>query len=428
MEEGLSYAPDSPFFCSRLHQYGNDLEKLGEFLKVMVRQMRQFCKDTKQCAKSAETLGLHMCNGLGSSESHMQLLPVIKKFGDIFTEIAASQEILAESLEASFSQPLENFYKHNIASIHTMTQQYHTMRDIGDGVIGKYLQSDISNFGRGVTTNQMELRAYEIVLHKKRFETLRFDLINKVNETEARKSFELAESCVSGVYALRTHHRVSMDKLQSCEGFMAELQQRQQQERAAFLDALVPIERKRRDVMTVLEAMVERVEIACPYLNSGLEPPASPPPDHVAAVAPSEESLPSDRGHVGASGPASSFQSLSRMGASWGATLIGGLTRERGRGGQMSADPPIPPFPPGGRDRGGRRGSVLLSSASASSGPTGGGAMGGGGGGDEGGAGGGALSCEECEMKVKALDTTELASLFTSNLEEAPAGVIRQVV
>jgi hypothetical protein len=424
MEERLSYAPDSPLFCSRLHQYGSDLEKLGEFMKILVRQMRQFCKESKQCAKSAETLGLHMCNGLGTSETHLQLLPVIMKFGDIFSEIAASQDILAESLERTFAQPLENFYKHSIASVHTMTGQYHTMRDSGDLVVGKYLQSDVSNFGRGVNTNQLETRAYDIVLHKKRFETLRFDLVTKVNEIEARKSFEVAESCVSGVYALRTHHRVCMDKLQSCEAFMSELQQRQQHERASFLDALVPIERKRRDVMTVLEAMVERVEIACPYLNAPEENGAkSPTPD---MTAPSEETPTSSNT---SSIPSSSFQSLSRMGATWGANLIGGLKASSKSSAHSSPDHPSASSGAAGSngrnvpDSRRRATSILstphiLSAPSTSSVDDSAAALA---------AGRELLSCEDCEVRMKALDTSELSSLFTSNVEESPAGVIRQV-
>jgi len=422
----LSFAPDSPFFSSRLHQAGSDLDRLGDFLKVMVRLIRQFCKDTKQCAKSAEGLGLHMCHGLGGSESHVQLLPVIKRFGDIFTEIASSQEILAESLERTFAQPLEQFYTRDLASVHTMRQQYTNLRDTGESAIMKYLQSDVANFGRGVNQNQLEQRAYEIVQHKKRFETVRFDLVNKVNEIEARKSFELAESCVSGVYALRTHFRLCMDRVQSCEAFMEDLQMRQQRERAEFQEALKPLERRRRDVMTVLDAMVERVEIACPHLyptdpGSGDRSPSPSVADDfpISVSSPPPSAM---------SSTAASFQSLSRMGASWGANLIGGLTRERSPSARTTSVDGQATSHTGrlsvGAD-GGRRRATMLGGQSYGTA-------------EEGGrdsmsaAGQGANpsvfagSCEDCEVRMKALDNSELMQLYTLNAEEEPAGVVRQ--
>ena len=91
---GLSFSAESPFFASRVEQYDSDFERLADFLRTLTKQMRRFCADSKAIAKSAEALSIHMKNGL-PSKAHAQLLPVMHCFGDIFVEIAASQEILA---------------------------------------------------------------------------------------------------------------------------------------------------------------------------------------------------------------------------------------------------------------------------------------------------------------------------------------------
>lgn len=91
---GLAFSIESPFFAKRVEQFDGDIEKMAEFLRVSVKQMRKFCAESKAAAKSAEMLSIHMKNGL-PSKAQAQLLPIMRCFGDIFLEIALSQEILA---------------------------------------------------------------------------------------------------------------------------------------------------------------------------------------------------------------------------------------------------------------------------------------------------------------------------------------------
>lgn len=101
MPSSLSYSCDSPFFAKRSERYDQDLEKLAEFLRTLTKQMRQFCKDTKQLSKSAEAIGIHMKSGMAAlgGAGGSSLLPVLACFGDIFSEIANSQEILEVNLK-----------------------------------------------------------------------------------------------------------------------------------------------------------------------------------------------------------------------------------------------------------------------------------------------------------------------------------------
>jgi hypothetical protein len=414
----MAYTADSPFFSSKLDHFASDMDQFSDFLKIMVRQMRQFCKDVKQSAKSAEALGLHMRNGLRSSSSHTQLLPVIARLGEIMSEIAASQDILVVSLERSFTQPLERFYTVDIAGMMTTKNQYVSLKESGESATIRYLQSDMANFGRGLAQHQLEQRAYDIAQHKRRFEVIRYDLVQKMNELEARKSFELAESCVSGVYALRTHHHLCMDRLQSCQVFLSDLQKRQQEERSAYEERQQLIERRRQDLSTVLDAMVERVEIACPHLVApNIEPTLTPPPPSSAPpdTRPSP-SLPLDDAAALSAVAAASWQNLSRMSVTWGASLIGNLTRPA----------PAPP-PPNTAPNNSSKPSLASSNPSSTSGPIV----------DQPigvsprmntdspsplalssapayGAPVSSTSCEECETRMKALDSSELIALYSS--------------
>lgn len=60
----------------------------------MTVQMKQFCREAQTLARTAEGIGIHMKSGLGATAGS-SLLPVLACFGDIFTEIAGAQEILA---------------------------------------------------------------------------------------------------------------------------------------------------------------------------------------------------------------------------------------------------------------------------------------------------------------------------------------------
>jgi hypothetical protein len=134
----------------------------------------------------------------------------------------------------------------------------------------RYLQSDLANFGRGTSQTNLDIRAHEVVQQTKRFESVRYDFVRKVNEMEARKSFEVAESCVAGILSLNTYYHTCSDRLQASKGFIEEVRGQQQQDRAAFEVSMRPLDRKRQDISAVLDAMVERVEMASIFLQTDM--------------------------------------------------------------------------------------------------------------------------------------------------------------
>lgn len=143
--------------------------------------------------------------------------------------------------------------------MHNLHYQYQAQRENNETVISRYLQSEIGNFGRGVSQSNMDSRAYDVVQQTKRFELARFDLVRKVNEIESRKAFEVAESCVSGILSLKTYYHTCTDKLNASNSFIEELRLKQQSDRVQYAKAMLPLDRKKTDINAVLEAMVERV-------------------------------------------------------------------------------------------------------------------------------------------------------------------------
>ena len=286
--------------------------------------MKAFCKDLRQGADSADNLGSFMRTGLSTSETHSQLLPIIKRFGGIFSEISSSQHILADSLERTFVIPLETFYKNEVSKIKSMKQQYHSQRDNLDVAIQRYIQCDGNNFRNH--PNPLDYRAYEVVLQRRRFEIARFDLVKKVNELEARKSFELAESCIAAIFSLRTHHHTCMDHLDACKPFAENLQIRQRKERLAFKNMMGPLDNKRQEIYAILDGIVNRAKMQSPLLQT--DQGSDSDVLGMDNVSPSEEvpsaSQPANRTSKAA--PSLGALSLSRIGA-LGANIFGGIAK-----------------------------------------------------------------------------------------------------
>lgn len=200
--------------------------------------------------------------------------------------------------------------------MHNLQNQYLAQRENNETIISRYLQSDLANFGRGMTQSHLDMRAHEVVQQTKRFESVRYDFVRKINEMEARKSFEVAESCVAGILSLNTHFHTCMDRLQASKNFIEELRGQQQRDRDAFEVSMRPLDRKKHDISAVLDAMVERVEMASVFLQTDMSAAPASPGDSM----PSSSDHPAGGSGSGAAGIPSepSSNTLSRIGAFMG--------------------------------------------------------------------------------------------------------------
>jgi hypothetical protein len=386
--EVLAFSPDSPFFYKRANDSAAELLLVADFLKGVTKQMKQICKDLKHTARAGDALAvLIKSGGGGASKVTAPIMPVIKHFGEIFKEIAASQEILAECMENAFIRPLETFNNNEVSKVALLHQQYRKERVANEEALIKYLQSDVvSAFGRGSTQATLDVRALEVVQQRKRLETTRLDLINCINEVKLRKNFEIAEACISTLFALRTHHRECNERLQSSSATTNDFGTQLQRDRNSFKATVGPQERLRGDVFSVLTTMVERVQL------------------QTSAVSGTSDASQAVNGETGNTGDdkdnavtAAASKALGRLG-NIGANLIGGLAK--GAGGAVDGAGFIRRHALSGAGDG--------DSASASGSAQG--------------------SVQEVESRLKALDRSELEALFTRHVLEEYPGVVKQVL
>lgn len=272
--EFLVFSPDSPLFGVAATDAVNDILHLSDFLSSIVMKMKKLCESLKNTAMAGNALASQMQGtGIGGTLKNSGFVsPVIKHFGGILSGISSSQEILADCLENVFIAPLEAFNMTEIPKIALLQQQYKKEHKANEECILRYLQGDTSNsFGMSRNSRQavLSFRALEVVQQRKKFEMSRFDFVREVNTIKAQKNFEIAEACISVLFALRNHHRESAERLQSSSGITNELTERQYEARTRHSASLIPVNTLSSGMSSVLDTMIERVDTQLPSSTVG---------------------------------------------------------------------------------------------------------------------------------------------------------------
>lgn len=282
MDGPLSFTPDSPYFAAGLKDHTRDIQALSSFVDTFLVQVKELTESIRRTATlgneiahlthSAFSEGLTAATvGHGGQSSkagthgrHRQLLAVLKRFGSVLKEMSSSQEMLAESLGMTLIQPLESFRGGSLNEINRWCVQYEKDRTSYEAALGKYLSSGTYS-GRGsATAALLDLRALHSVKQLKQLELTRFDAVMSMNSIESHKTLELTEACISTLLAFRTHHRILNDLLDGTSAWTNEVALQQQQHRASIDANNILMERKRRDVEAVLDAMIERIDFQLP--------------------------------------------------------------------------------------------------------------------------------------------------------------------
>ena len=89
-----------------------------------------------------------------------------------------------------------------------------------------------------------------------------------MNAIKANKNFEIAEACISVLFALRSHHRESSERLQSSSGVTNGMSEQLYEKRTKHTASLLPLEGLRCGISSVLDTMIERVETQLPSSSS----------------------------------------------------------------------------------------------------------------------------------------------------------------
>jgi BAR domain of APPL family len=336
--EFIAFSPDSPLFGVTANdsvnntynvRHVNNTVLLAEFLNSIVSKMKDLCESLKQTAIAGNSLAFKMQGaGIGGSSKYTGCVsPIIKHFGGILGGISSSQELLAECLLNTFVRPLEEFNLSEVSKISALQVEYKKEHQLNEDSIMRYLQNDaFSSYTMTRTMNQalLGMKALEVVQQRKKFELARFDFVRGVNAVRAQKSFEIAEACINVLFALRSHHRESSERLLSSSTVLNEMSEQQFEARNKFSLSSLPIDSLRSNMMAVLDTMVERVQTQLPQL--GALPPISPYENFQAVdqinLIPDFSSLSMAGADLNVSAAAS--QAISRLG-SMGASFMGGF-------------------------------------------------------------------------------------------------------
>lgn len=183
---------------------------------------------------------------------------------DVFGEISASQEILANSLLQTFVRPMEEFCSSELSRLTQGQIQYRKDKALADDSTIRYLQSDSPGFGFARARDNssqyaIDLKAYELANCRKKFELTRFDLIGEAKEFELKKSFEVSEACTASLIALRTYFNYCSEKLHSCDKFIHSLNHQLHHDRIKFDGFRTELGERRTELVTALQASVDRV-------------------------------------------------------------------------------------------------------------------------------------------------------------------------
>lgn len=263
-KKSIAFSQDSPFFAKTIDEYTQEIEKFDDFIHVILQLIKKFCNDLKSIANCGEALSIHMQAGFNKSlaSKNKTIIPILGLFGEVISDIATSQEVMAESLFNTFVIPLENFYQKSVHNIVEFKKQYVKERNVQDDTIVRYLQSDVMK--RNPQSNQVEFRAMEVVSHRRDLELLRFDLVRLINELEMKKSFELGEMCVTSMVTMKEHYNEFNQRISSYTQYTNELLDQQSVHRELFEKEHMSNMKLRSDMDAILETMIERVNNQLP--------------------------------------------------------------------------------------------------------------------------------------------------------------------
>ena len=399
----IAFSPDSPLFGVTANDSVNNTVLLAEFLHSIVSKMKDLCESLKQTSIAGNSLASKMQGaGIGGSSKYTGCVsPIIKHFGGIIGGISSSQELLAECLLNTFVRPLEEFNLTEVSKISALQVEYKKENQLNEDSIMRYLQIDsFASYTMTRTMNQalVGMRALDVVQQRKKFELARFDFVRGVNAVRAQKSFEIAEACINVLFALRSHHRESSERLLSSSAALNEMSEQQFEARTNFSLSTLPTDSLRSNMTAVLDTMVERVQTQLPQL--GALPPISPYENFQAVdqinLLPDFPSLSMVGADLNVSAAAS--QAISRLG-SMGASFMGGFGTAKPTQGILSS---------GSFDQE-RRGSAVAIAVA-----------------DKTHAAPGSLFID-IELRMKALDRHQLEIFYSPYSTEEYSGLIKQV-
>jgi len=118
------------------------------------------------------------------------------KFGETLDDIQNYREALLISLETTFSAPMEAFVKREVKEVKKKRKELQLFLEEYEANLAKMLL--LKNNAEPEVVAEKE---GAVAASKRRFELVRFELVNLLNQLEVKKKFQLVERVCSGLYA-----------------------------------------------------------------------------------------------------------------------------------------------------------------------------------------------------------------------------------
>ena len=288
----LAFAQESPYLASEINetcaaahdataQLKEITQKMGEYASLC-RQLSQVGADLSR--KLAALGSSSQMNGaLGSSSgsghgggfvpsSEATSNQASKQLSSMMSELSSSNELLGETLLFSFVNPLEIFVNsRELPEIDRMLESYSKSSSEYSAAVGQYLQTDFATH-KATTAARLDYRALDVVKRFKKSETDRFDLIERIKSYGEKSNLEVIQACTCAAMSVHNFAAAQRSALAASTATVTstnELSLRMDGLKQSFLNNQIQLGSHRRDLISCLDSMIERVAATPHRANSG---------------------------------------------------------------------------------------------------------------------------------------------------------------
>ena len=250
-------------------------QKMAELVSAS-RAMADISNDLSVLMSAASNGSSRSSNGNGAASSTSGTASsheALRTLSSVVAEVGRSNEALADTLQDTFLSPLDIFLQSKeMTEIVALHDRYKQSRAQHSTVLLKYLQSDFAkpstSRGNSSLSSAEEGRAMEVVTQFKRYELDRFDIISRMQHHEQRQALDVLEACVAACSGLRVFEASAGSILSAAQlAHLTDLSGRVPELQAAALSDQVAMGRQRRDLESVVDSMIERVQYQLPQSN-----------------------------------------------------------------------------------------------------------------------------------------------------------------
>ncbi len=194
----VDWVEDSPGFRHKLAAIDENVEGLRRHMLRLVDICRRYCEAGTAFSEVGRTFASEMMhlNGDPWFTRLGDLAPALVRFGETLDEIQSYRDALLISLETTFSAPMEAFVKREVKEVKKKRQEMRTSMEEYEANLMK-----LGTLKNNAESEVVADREAAVAASKRRYELVRFDLVNLLNQLEIKKKFQLVERICSGLYA-----------------------------------------------------------------------------------------------------------------------------------------------------------------------------------------------------------------------------------